>query len=47
MFVVANCGQVDARIPAKKYIDVYRYILQLRRRERARYKGLEQLGDKG
>ena len=29
LFPVANGGQVDARVPAEKYIDVRRYIMQL------------------
>jgi hypothetical protein len=37
MFWIADCGEVDAGIPAEEYIDVRRYILQLSGREDSRF----------
>jgi hypothetical protein len=36
-FGIADCGEVDAGVPAEKYIDVRRYMLELRGRENSRF----------
>jgi hypothetical protein len=37
VFSVANGGKVDAGVPAEKYIDVRRYILELSGRQDSRF----------
>jgi len=37
LFFVADGGQVDAGVPADEYIDVCRYMVQLRGRENSRF----------
>ena len=37
IFLVADGGEVDAGVPAEEYIDVSRYIMQLRWRENSRF----------
>jgi hypothetical protein len=37
LFWIADGGEVDAGVPAKKYIDVRRYVLELRGREKSRF----------
>lgn len=45
VFGVADGGEVDARIPVDEYIDVCRYISQLRFAQGIREERLEQFGD--